>query len=215
MDTESLEQSIEVDDSLSLTPNSSPTSSKKAALKSVIAGATAGVVTALVCAPLDIIKIRMQTQGSLGMHAYGGNTSGMLRKIYVEEGAAGMFKGLGPALLSVPIFWAVYWPLYTHNKIYFAKHFPDASVPVTHLMSAVVAGAVGDVITNPFWVTRTRLQTLIFHPEAHLQSNIGTFEMMRTIYQQEGLRSFYKGLAASFLGLSHVAIQFPLCKIAQ
>jgi len=28
-----------------------------------------------------------------------------------------------------------------------------------------------------------------------------------------GIGAFYRGLGASFLGLSHVAIQFPLCKI--
>lgn len=34
--------------------------------------------------------------------------------------------------------------------------------------------------------------------------------MFRVIYQREGWRAFYKGLTASFLGLSHVALQFPL-----
>jgi hypothetical protein len=30
-------------------------------------------------------------------------------------------------------------------------------------------------------------------------------------YKEEGIIAFYKGLTASFLGLSHVAVQFPLC----
>ena len=33
---------------------------------------------------------------------------------------------------------------------------------------------------------------------------------MRLVVQQEGARGLYKGLSASFLGLSHVAVQFPL-----
>eukprot|EP01033_Poteriospumella_lacustris_P008756 gene8756-6294_t len=39
---------------------------------------------------------------------------------------------------------------------------------------------------------------------------MSTFRMMSTIYKEEGFIALYKGLAASMLGLSHVAIQFPL-----
>ena len=66
-----------------------------------------------------------------------------------------------------------------------------------------------DVVTNPFWVVRTRIQTLHLHTsEAH--DSVSTFQMFHRIYRNEGITAFYKGLTASFLGLSHVAIQFPL-----
>jgi solute carrier family 25 folate transporter 32 len=79
---------------------------------------------------------------------------------------------------------------------------------------AVTAGVLSDVITNPFWVTRTRIQTLALHSEVRLALNITTVDMMKLIYREEGIVAFYRGLGASFLGLSHVAIQFPLCKDA-
>lgn len=41
---------------------------------------------------------------------------------------------------------------------------------------------------------------------------VGTYAMMQRIYNREGFFAFYRGLSASLLGLSHVAIQFPLCK---
>lgn len=204
MDAENIEDAIEIEEPSKRSPTNS-------AMKSVFAGAGAGVITAVVCAPLDVIKIRLQIQGSLGLHEYGGNARSMLKKIYTEEGVAGLFKGVGPALLTVPIFWAVYWPLYAHNKTFIAEYYPELNTSIVHLLSAVVAGAAGDILTNPFWVTRTRIQTLILHPEAHLKSNVGTVEMMQSIYRREGVKAFYKGLGASFLGLSHVAIQFPLC----
>lgn len=52
------------------------------------------------------------------------------------------------------------------------------------------------------------MQTHILHSEDKHQ--VSTYNMIKKIYKQEGIGSFYKGLYASFLGLSHVAIQFPL-----
>lgn len=41
----------------------------------------------------------------------------------------------------------------------------------------------------------------------HYKSTIDAF---RTMYRTEGIGSFYSGLAPALLGLTHVAIQFPL-----
>lgn len=37
-----------------------------------------------------------------------------------------------------------------------------------------------------------------------------TLHAFTTIYRVEGLRGFYKGLGSSLMGISHVALQFPL-----
>jgi hypothetical protein len=37
-----------------------------------------------------------------------------------------------------------------------------------------------------------------------------TLDAVRTIYRAEGLQAFYKGLTPSLMGVSHVAVQFPL-----
>lgn len=153
----------------------------------------------------------MQVQGSLGTKRYSSGVFASIHKIYVEEGIRGVFKGIGPALVTVPIFWGVYWPIYDRSKAYFESN-SQYSVTTGHILSAVIAGATGDVITNPFWVTRTRIQTLALHSESRISADVSTVEMMKIIYRTEGWKAFYKGLGASFLGLSHVAIQFPLCK---
>eukprot|EP01031_Cornospumella_fuschlensis_P026223 gene26222-31678_t len=243
----------------------------------LLSGAGAGAICSVLCAPLDVAKVRMQVaytwnrlftcmlllqvQGSLGLHKYTGGVLQTLRTIYKEEGWRGSFRGVGPALITIPLFWGVYWPIYDHVKVYLRENefFNDKFIDLAkiswidrvvrgnavdttvttsvahadaryaqifthlvHIFSAICAGAMADIITNPFWVTRTRIQTLALHTEENLTASaylpnyprpsqdISTYQMMRHIHREEGVRAFYRGLTASFLGLSHVAIQFPL-----
>eukprot|EP00602_Paraphysomonas_sp_CaronLab_P005113 CAMPEP_0185033846 /NCGR_PEP_ID=MMETSP1103-20130426/23210_1 /TAXON_ID=36769 /ORGANISM="Paraphysomonas bandaiensis, Strain Caron Lab Isolate" /LENGTH=274 /DNA_ID=CAMNT_0027570265 /DNA_START=26 /DNA_END=847 /DNA_ORIENTATION=+ len=182
------------------------------AVNSLVSGACAGVVCSILCAPLDIAKVRQQVQGSLKLKAYKG-TFGAIRGIYKAEGARGLFKGLGTALFNVPLFWSIYWYSYENMKVYLHKEYPTISPHLLHITAAGVSGGIADFITNPFWVVRTRIQTLVMHPESHLASSsarVTTPGMFMTIFREEGPLAFYKGLTASFLGLPHVAIQFPL-----
>jgi solute carrier family 25 (mitochondrial folate transporter), member 32 len=131
--------------------------------------------------------------------------------IYEQEGRRGLFKGLGTALVNVPLFWSIYWYCYEHMKLRLQDDFSHLSSLSQHILSAAIAGGVADVVTNPFWVVRTRIQTLALHPDHVISApTISTYKMFRTIYQKEGFLAFYKGLTASLLGLPHVAIQFPL-----
>ena len=180
---------------------------------SLASGVGGGVICSLICAPLDVAKVRLQIQGSLRVKKYTGGITSTLTSIYREEGIRGTFRGLGPTLFTVPIFWGTYWPIYNQSKRYIIQNYPDISIPLAHLSAAIISGVIGDIITNPFWVTRTRIQTLALHPESKLyNTKVGTLGMMKTIYREEGFFAFYKGLSASILGLTHVAIQFPLCK---
>lgn len=48
----------------------------------------------------------------------------------------------------------------------------------------------------------------VLSPSEHRYRN--TFDAIATIYRQEGFRAFYKGLLPSLMGVTHVAVQFPL-----
>jgi solute carrier family 25 (mitochondrial folate transporter), member 32 len=105
--------------------------------------------------------------------------------------------------------------------------------------SAVAAGAISDIICNPMFVVRTRLQTEAVHnnmiqfnttrstiPNSiQLQPPTTTnpirsvssspivsssmWETIKVLYGEGGILSFWRGMTANLLGLSHVAIQFP------
>lgn len=70
------------------------------------------------------------------------------------------------------------------------------------------------MVTNPIWVIKTRLMSQVSRravgntsrPPWHYKS---TLDAARKMYANEGILSFYSGLAPALLGLTHVAIQFP------
>ena len=85
--------------------------------------------------------------------------------------------------------------------------------------AAVGAGAVADVLCNPMFVIRTRLQTEALHhtttgggKRAVVPSILST---AKTLYTEGGLRGFWRGMTANLLGLSHVAVQFPVYEHAK
>ncbi|SAM09385.1 hypothetical protein [Absidia glauca] len=71
----------------------------------------------------------------------------------------------------------------------------------------MTAGATSTSLTNPLWVIKTRFMTQNDKTPYRYNNTIHAF---RTILNQEGVRGFYKGLGSSLIGVSHVAVQFPL-----
>jgi hypothetical protein len=99
-----------------------------------------------------------------------------LKSIHIEEGMSGLYRGMSATLVTVPLFWACYWTTYEHMKRYLLDENDDtingsssssggssskSSKAVSHMLAAMTAGALGDIITNPLWVIRTRTQTLV------------------------------------------------------
>lgn len=84
--------------------------------------------------------------------------------------------------------------------------------------SSIVAGASSTMVTNPIWVIKTRLMSQVSRkstsndarPPWHYRS---TFDAAKKMYRTEGVLSFYSGLTPALLGLTHVAVQFPVYEI--
>ncbi|MES1911800.1 MAG: hypothetical protein MHM6MM_004176 [Cercozoa sp. M6MM] len=169
-----------------------------------IAGASSGVVAAMVTAPLDLVKTRLQGSKSL-FHSNYGSLKGALGHITLNEGLHGLFKGFGANLLGLGPTWACYFPLYRllQDTLPHSEH-----VHMRNGVAAVGAGACTALVTNPLWVIKVRLQTQ-WHPEQH-DTYRGISHAAKTIFRQEGLRGFWRGVSASLLGTSHALLQFPI-----
>ncbi|KAL7509652.1 hypothetical protein ACHAXN_006613 [Cyclotella atomus] len=196
---------------------------KQALLSSLLAGVGSGSLASVVCAPLDLVRTRMQVIGGLNnnsnSHANNPRIVQSLHQIYKSDGLRGCFRGLGVTLATVPAFWGLYFPLYEKLKshlLQFTQPYGDNGPnhhALIHLTSAISAGAVADILCNPMFVIRTRMQTEALHyfqmPELERKPH-SILQTASGLYKEGGVPMFWRGLSASLLGLGHVGIQFPL-----
>lgn len=113
--------------------------------------------------------------------------------------------------------WAVYMAVYDSSREWFIANkvgFSEGDKWVPRIYASLVAGACSTIVTNPIWVIKTRLMSQVSRTAEsghrtpwHYEN---TYDAFRKMYRAEGLAAFYSGLAPALLGLTHVAIQFPL-----
>lgn len=66
-------------------------------------------------------------------------------------------------------------------------------------------GAITAVMTNPFWVIKTRMCTTTrYTPDAYK----GLIDGLKRLAKEEGIRGLYRGMVPALFGVSHGAIQF-------
>lgn len=199
-----------------------------------ISGAIAGVTAGVVVCPLDVAKTRLQAQGGLLVKRDGWKYSGIIgtvSTIFKDEGIRGLYRGIVPIVIGYIPTWTIYFFLYEKSKALLSKKYritsdelatPSDSLEthprqstmsttlnpfIIHIFSALCAGSASTIITNPIWVVKTRLMSQGTHTFWNYK---GTFDAIKQMYTQEGIGVFYQGLGPALLGLSHVAVQFPL-----
>ncbi|KAI8903768.1 mitochondrial carrier domain-containing protein [Gorgonomyces haynaldii] len=154
------------------------------------AGFSAGIVSAITVNPLDIVKFRLQNQQSKSI-----GIKESLKIIYRQEGFRGFYRGLTATVQVYAIDRALWFPAYHELKRTFASLL--------------------DTQIDTFWVhlSASCVSSSLVHSN---QNGIPLFQYknvadgLKTMIRQEGFVSLYKGLLPSFLGISHVAVQFPM-----
>ncbi|RSL80310.1 hypothetical protein CEP51_006695 [Fusarium floridanum] len=194
-------------------------------------GAVGGFASGVFTCPLDVIKIRLQAQGSLvpvrfasryRKHELYRGLVQTARVIWRGEGMRGMYRGMGPLLLGYLPTWAIWFTVYQHSKVTLPQSYPHLSSRpnAVNVLSSIAAGTASTIVTNPIWTVKVRLMSQayrpcrsrlfrkrrIYRPHWHYHS---TLDAAYKMYTTEGMGAFYSGLGAALLGLSHVAVQFP------
>lgn len=190
-------------------------SSDPSTLNTFISSLVSTVWAVTVCSPFDVLKTRYQVQHDkkVNSNMYS-NVFRSFNKIVKNEGIKGLFRGYKATLMTTPIFHSIYFPVYENLRVKLSNelHAQKSDFKVVWISSALT-GVLCNVITNPLWLVRVRMQSEVFRGTSHqmYKKKYGNvFKAIYRIYQREGFFALYTGLAASMMGISHVAIYFPM-----
>ncbi|KAI8849573.1 mitochondrial carrier domain-containing protein [Chytridium lagenaria] len=164
---------------------------KLSASEHLMASAAAGAITALFTNPFWLVKTRMCADRASDPGAYKSLTEG-LRVTYRNEGIAGLYKGIGPALFGVS-HGALQFMAYEEMKKVWGAQMTGTG---EYLVMAALSKIFATVCTYPYQVVRARLQNERTRKNVVYKGAIGT---MQRIYTLEGFSGFYKGLGPNVI----------------
>ncbi|KAJ9185355.1 hypothetical protein P3X46_004998 [Hevea brasiliensis] len=168
-----------------------------------VAGAIAGTAAKTATAPLDRIKLLMQTHGVRAGRESAKKAIGFIEAITLigkEEGIKGYWKGNLPQVIRIIPYSAVQLFAYeTYKKLFVGK---DGKLSVVgRLAAGACAGMTSTFVTYPLDVLRLRLAV---EPGHRTMSEIA-LSMLR----EEGIAAFYYGLRPSLIGIApYIAVNF-------
>ncbi|KAI9746334.1 MAG: hypothetical protein M1818_000046 [Claussenomyces sp. TS43310] len=135
-----------------------------------------------------------------------------------------LYRGLTPNLLGNASAWALffYFKSTIESRLRVLHRGPLTSIPSSsdaptsrhqqlspadYFTSSLLSGALVTLSTNPIWVIKTRMLTTDAATKGAYPS---MWAGMKSLWQMEGLKGFYRGLGAGMIGVSHGAVQFAV-----
>lgn len=186
-------------------------------MEHLVAGVSGGVLSTLVLHPLDLIKIRFQVNEGTGVTVRPNYTSFLhaIRSIVCSQGFSGLYQGVSANCVGAGMAWGIYFFVYNYVKNHMQAGDQKVKLPPTsHVIAAGQAGVLSLLVVNPVFVAKTRL-CLQYEESKDISKDVskkikyrGLSDALIKIFQQEGLRGFYKGFVPGVFGVSHGVIQF-------
>lgn len=156
------------------------------------AGSTATIASDALMNPFDVIKQRMQIQGSPHKTALSA-----ARSVYAAEGLRAFYISYPTTLMMSIPFTAVQFSTYEELKR-LANPTNEYS-PLTHMICGGISGAFGAAVTTPLDVCKTLLQTKGSSKDPEIRNCNGMLEACKLIYRTNGFIGFTRGLTPRVL----------------
>ncbi|KAI8525545.1 hypothetical protein RHMOL_Rhmol13G0238600 [Rhododendron molle] len=163
-----------------------------------------GAVISFVLCSSELVKCRMQVQGTDSLVPKSGRYDGPLDcalKTLRTEGVTGIFRGGFTTLLRESIGNAVFFTTYEHVRYYMHLKMKDASPYQSNLMDVGVGIMSGGLSGIAFWsavlpldVAKTIIQT-----STDRGSTRNPFQILKSIYVRSGFKGCYTGLGPTFV----------------
>lgn len=109
-----------------------------------------------------------------------------MKTIYKEEGIRGFFKGARIAVVTVPVFYSLYFPIYEHSKHFYSKLIykqDNYNNSVIYTLSSGSSALLCDLLTNPMWVVRIRKQTEFIHSGCQKMDSFNIIKEVIKLYK--------------------------------
>eukprot|EP00002_Diphylleia_rotans_P032890 TRINITY_DN6944_c0_g1_i1.p1 TRINITY_DN6944_c0_g1~~TRINITY_DN6944_c0_g1_i1.p1 ORF type:complete len:290 (-),score=48.79 TRINITY_DN6944_c0_g1_i1:220-1011(-) len=179
-------------------PTPKPISPTSLILRQLAAGGIACMIGSAILNPMDVIKVRLQTQGQLSM---GGKTyTGFMdcaRTIVRQEGALALGKGMSASMLREATYSSLRMGLYRPVRDLIAPPDQDAGLG-RKILAGLTTGAIGSCIANPTDVIKIRMQVQGPLQPGESPRYKGMIDAFIKIYREEGVvRGYYRGVSAT------------------
>ncbi|ETV65806.1 hypothetical protein H257_17546 [Aphanomyces astaci] len=172
-----------------------------------VSGAVAAATSTTVCYPIDLIRTRLITQLDNNIRYRG--ISHAFHRIRAEEGTRGLYRGLSATLLVTVPNMAINFTVFESLKDAVQALREDATTPLSALDTlscGALSGISSSIVTFPVDVVRRRMQISGLHhgsgketaAEA-AQATATAWGIAKELYQQQGVRGFYRGLTPELL----------------
>ncbi|KAK3207127.1 hypothetical protein Dsin_021173 [Dipteronia sinensis] len=178
-------------------------SSRPQPLVIIPSAAFSGSIISFVLCPSELVKCRMQVQGTDSLVPKSGRYTGPLDcalKTIKNEGVTAIFRGGTTTLLREAIGNAVFFSVYEHVRYYLHLQLKSASSDHSNLVDMGIGIVSGGLSGIAFWsavlpldVAKTIIQT---SPDKSSSRN--PFQILNSIYRRAGLKGCYTGLGPTF-----------------
>ncbi|CAH8600254.1 unnamed protein product [Heterobilharzia americana] len=106
-------------------------------LHDLVAGCVTGIIASAICEPLDVMRTRLIAQGK--HQVYSGFLLGA-RDLVREEGIIGLWRGIGPCLVSVVPQTTIYFATYEQLKRSYILRNSTKNISLMHSLGATNTG---------------------------------------------------------------------------
>lgn len=148
----------------------------------ILAAAGAGTCQVIATTPLEMVKIRKQTQTMTA--CVGPQTT---REILQSLGLRGLYKGTCSTLLRDVPYGMIFFPLYATLKQIGMSSSETPARPLTVIAAGASAGAVAAAIVTPMDVLKTRIQM-------KGATYRGIADCFQQLVKEEGMLGLTKGI---------------------
>lgn len=185
-------------------------------VKELIAGGAAGAFAKTAVAPLERIKILLQTR-TQGFHTLGVYQS--LIRLLKHEGLPGFYKGNGASVLRIVPYAALHFMTYEQYRCWLLDNYTNnlGTGPVVDLLAGSAAGGTAVLCTYPLDLARTKLAYQVVDAKASL-GNVpkstsiieqpspphrysGIRNVLQSVYREGGMRGLYRGVGPTLIGI--------------